>query len=86
MSSNDNMNAKDAVDFLNSLPKSGVIEIDTSSGGLYIIASTASYSVHGGCIRIEGETGYGNIATVDSIILIDPDTINHIRHTRGTNS
>ncbi len=79
------MTSYEAIEFLERLPKSGVIEIVGSEMNLYFIASSCTYEAHGdSSIIVRGKTGFGNIATVESTMLMDADRIACIRHTRGT--
>jgi len=75
----------EAVEFLEKLPKTGIIEIQGSDLGLYLVASSCSYEAMGdSCLLVHGKSGFGNIATVEASMLVDADRIALIRHTRGT--
>lgn len=80
------MNSYQVIEFLDALPKKGVIEIDRrDSGEFYVIASTASYEAMGeDAIKITAELGYGTLSTVPSVVLLPCEEITLIRHTRGS--
>jgi hypothetical protein len=75
----------EVIQFLERLPKTGIIEILGSDLGLYLVASTCSYEALGDSgVIVTGKSGFGNIATVQASMLIDVNAISAIRHTRGT--
>lgn len=80
------MNSYQVIEFLDTLPKKGVIEIDRrDSSEFYIVASTASYEAVGeDAVKITAELGYGTLATILSVVLVPCDEITLIRHTRGS--
>lgn len=80
------MTSYQIIEFLESLPKQGMIEVDRSEGGeFYFTASSASYEAAGDdALKITADLGYGTLATIQSIVLVDCDRITAIRHTRGS--
>lgn len=69
------------IEFLESLPKHGIVEVDRKEGGeFYFKTATASYEAVGDdAIKISADLGYGTLSTSPSVVLVECDGIHTIR-------